>query len=424
MPSGRDILYGAGALATCPFWGWRMARTGKWRTDWPGRFGRATLPAATPGEKTILLHAVSVGEVNAVQHIAAALAARPGLRPVVSSTTDTGFQRAQALLGEKLPVVRYPLDFSFAVERFLDALAPDAVALVELETWPTFIDACAERDIPVGVVSGRLSERSFRRYRWIRPLVVPMFRRLAAVGAGDTESARRFLALGAEPGRVEVTGSTKWSAAPEPVEDGQEAAVPGALALAEALGIDRSRPLIVAGSTGPGEEALLIRTRPKGAQLLIAPRKPERFEAVAALAPGIARRSEHPDGTAAAPGRDLFLLDTLGELIAAYALADLALVGRSFLGLHGSNPLEPAALGRPVVIGPHHGDFRPMVEGLREAGALVISREPGRTAAELLADPDRRRRMGEAGRAEIARHRGATDRNLAVIERLLERDLP
>jgi 3-deoxy-D-manno-octulosonic-acid transferase len=393
-------------------------------------------PLPADGRRTVLVHGVSVGEVAAARGLVDALVeADPELRVAISATTNTGFARARALYGERHPVVRFPFDFSWMVRRFLDAARPDALVLMELEVWPNLLRACARRGIPVVVVNGRLSETSFRGYRRVGPLVRPMFRRLTAVGAQTETYAGRFVELGVPPERVSVTDNTKWDNVAARDD------VPGSDELAAALGIDRSRPLVVAGSTGPGEEQMLVSARPAGVQLLLVPRKPERFDEVARLAPGIVRRTERPDGGAPArsridgtgdsaaggndrvpdptPAADLFLLDTMGELDKAYALADVAVVGRSFAAMGGSDPIPPVALGKPTIIGPNHQNFDHVVEALADAGAVVVTDEPMRTVAELLADPERRSAMAERGRAVIRERQGASRRSAELIVRAL-----
>ncbi|MEM6856158.1 MAG: glycosyltransferase N-terminal domain-containing protein, partial [Planctomycetota bacterium] len=281
MGLGRDILYGVGAVATSPIWGVSLLRTGKWRTDWAGRFGKAACglapdsdPDPTPSRKRLLLYGVSVGEINLIRNLVAELENVPGLELVIAASTNTGFARATALYAERHAVVRFPYDFSFAVKRFLDRVQPDAVALVELEVWPNFMDVCASRGVPVAVINGRLTARSFRGYRKIRALIKPAFAKLNVAAVQTADYAERFTALGTPAERVEVFDTMKWDTAV--VGD----TVDGAEQLAAELGIDRDRPLIVAGSTAPGEHQLLIETCPQDAQLLIAPRKPEWFEDV------------------------------------------------------------------------------------------------------------------------------------------------
>ncbi|MEM7627016.1 MAG: glycosyltransferase N-terminal domain-containing protein [Planctomycetota bacterium] len=413
MGLGRDILYAGGLLITSPVWGLSLLRTGKWRTDWAGRFGRAA-QRESPDEKrkTLLIHGVSVGEVGLIRNLVAELEQAPGLDLVITTTTNTGFARATALYADRHRVVRFPLDFTAAVRRFLDAVQPDAVALVELELWPNFMDACTARGVPVAVINGRLSARSFRRYRKVKRWVGSSFAKLAAAAVQNDDYAERFADMGVPRDKVHVLDTMKWDTAI--VED----RVDGADQLAMELGIDRDRPLIVAGSTAPGEEKMLIETCPRDAQLLIAPRKPEWFDAVMKVAPDAVRRTV---GRPAADGQRVFLLDTIGELRAAYSLADVCVVGRSFTGeLYGSDMMEPIALGKPTVIGPYYADFADTMKALRDAGAIVVTEEPGDAAAELLNNPAVAGELAAAGRAVILSRQGATRRHAALLLELLD----
>lgn len=411
-----DFAYAAAALATSPYWVWRMVRTGKMRTDWPARFGRTGPLEPRSTRPRILVHAVSVGEVNAIRLLVEALAEDP-IRPeiVVAATTDTGFARAKALFGSTHAVVRYPFDASFAVGPFLDAVRPDVVALVELEVWPNFGRACTRRGIPIAVVNGRLSERSFRRYLAFRRLLRSSFARLAVVSAQNLAYAERFRAMGATD--VLIGGTMKWDTAE--IAD----RVPGADELARDLGIDRGRPLVVAGSTEPGEERLLRESVPPGAQLLVAPRKPEWFDAAAAALAPCARRSRGQGGGAGGQGEGRFLLDTIGELRKAYALADVVVIGRSFGRLHGSDMMEPVALGKATIVGPRTGDFRETVEALLAGGGIVRTEAAGLSAvlARLLASEAERAGLAARGRRVIRERQGATRRNAELLLDLLER---
>lgn len=401
-----DLAYLAFGALTAPLW------RRKARGDWPARFGRGEdLPR--PHRPRLLLHAVSVGEVSALRTLAPLLAGEADL--VISVGTDTGIARARELFADRAAVVRYPLDLSWCVRRFLDRVRPDAVGLVELELWPQFVKACERRAIPVAIVNGRLSERSFRRYRRARPLLRPTFGRVAVAAVQDDAYRERFAAMGVPEGRIEVTGTMKWDAPPLEADESLAAQI------AQEMGIDRSRPLIVAGSTAPGEEALLHEVCPRGAQLLCAPRRPERFEEAAAALRGCVRRSRPGEGE---PGEGRFLLDTIGELGAAYALADVVVMGRSFVGaLHGSDPIEPAALGRPVLVGPAFGDFELPVRTLEAAGGLLVvqARELSETLASLLSDERRRRRMGGAAQACVRQQRGASRRCAELLRDVLAR---
>ena len=404
-----NAVYLGVAGVTAPWWA-RKARGG-----WAERFGRVEPVGDGDGLPRVMLHTVSVGETNAVRALVPLLV--PEARVIVTATTDTGLARATELYGETCDVRRYPLDATFAVRRFLDAVRPDVVGLAELELWPNFVAACGDRGVPVAVINGRISERSFGGYKKLRPLLKGAFGSLAAVGAQDRAYAERFVAMGVAADRVEVTGSLKWDSAPDPHPGGVS---PKAGELADGLGIDRSRPVLVAGSTGPGEEALLHGACPAGVQLVCAPRRPERFdEAAAALSaggPGCVRRSAGVAG-----GGDRFLLDTLGELGAAYELADVVVVGRSFGPVdgpvQGSDPMEPAALGKPVVTGPAHANFATVVGVLEAAGAcrVVEAGELGGAIEDLFGDGAAREEMARAARACVAEHRGASARQAAML---------
>ena len=406
-----DLAYCLAALACAPILLVTGVRRGRHRTDWRARFGHGpTLPPAT--RPRVLLHAVSVGEVNLIRPLVQRLLDDPDpLEVVVASTTDTGHRRAVELFEDRCPVIRYPLDLSAAVERVLDRVRPDLFASVELEVWPNLTRACRRRGIPQLVVNGRLSERSHRGYRRIRPLIAPIFRRLDRVAAQDAAYADRFRDLGVASERVEVLGTMKWDAARI------ESAVPGSEAFGRQLGIDPDRMLVVAGSTAPDEHELLHRSVPDGVQLLCAPRRPEWFDDAARALPGCARRSRGDHGSAT----DRFLLDTMGELRLAYGLATVVVVGRSFGTLHGSDMMEPAALGRPVVVGPSTGDFATTVEQLLSGDGLVVS-DRSRLAgdlAHLLGDADRRRALGTHAVDVVRANQGATERTVALIREQL-----
>lgn len=411
--NGYDLAYAVGAVVLSPWWA-RKARGG-----WAERLGKAAvLPVAGAGRPRLLLHAVSVGEVNALRELVPLLSR--SVEVVVSASTDTGLKRAVELygpagtVGAQGVVVRYPLDFSRSVRRFLDAVKPDAVGLVELELWPNFVKRCAERGVPVAVINGRLSARSFGGYRKVRGVLRPTFGRLAWAAVQDEPYAERFVAMGVPPDRVKVTGSMKWDTAagvkPEEVEA-------QARRLADEMGVDLGRPVVVAGSTSAGEERLLHEACAAcgvaDVQLICGPRKPERFDEAAAAMPGCVRRSQKVRGGG---GGGRFLLDTLGELRAAYWLATVAVVGRTFglskAGRGGSDPIEPVALGRATILGEHYANFESITGVLSSAGAVRVVK-PGAVAGvlgELLSagGAGARAAMAAAGAGVIESHRGAT----------------
>lgn len=408
-----DAAYAALLGVTSPVWGLSLLRTGKWRTDWRGRRGFAP-PLASDDRPTVLLHAVSVGEVVAAEPLVRRLHAE-GVRVVISVTTNTGVARAQALLGRDHEVVRFPLDFSWMVSRFLDRVRPDAVGLLELEVWPHFTAECQRRGIPVSVVNGRLSASSFRGYRRLRTLLSPAFRRLQRVGAQTESYADRFVELGVPRDRIAVTGTMKWDVE-LPVDLDARAA-----ALRADLGIPADRPVVAAISTGPDEEEALLEASPSGATLVVVPRKPERFEQVARLTSWV-RRSEHPAGSGPRPdSAGPFLVDTMGEAEAATALADVVVIGRTFDGLGGSNPIPAAALGKPIVSGPDHHNFAEVMETLGDA---ICQLDDPEGLADLLDDSEALARMSDAGPRIVAAQRGATERNAEVVFRMLAAHTP
>ncbi len=429
-----DACYLLAAVFLSPLVAYRAITLGKYRQDWGQR--RGWLPEFGPAGRRIWIHAVSVGEINAVRGLVQAWRRRePQTEMVISCTTDTGLARARELFGE-LTVVRYPLDLSRFVDRALDRIQPTMIVLVELEIWYQFVTRAAARGIPVAVVNGRLSEQSVRRFAWVRPLAGRMFRSLAWVGAQDETYAERFRRMGVPPERVHVTSSMKWDTA-ELADH-----LPGSEALAQAMGLDPAQPTWVCGSTGPDEEAVILKARDQlvrnhpGLQVVLVPRKPERFEEVAALVRrrGLrcVRRSESPDGTRREPAvNTVFLADTMGELRKIYTLADVVFVGRTLAPMGGSDMMEVAALARPVVVGPHTENFLDTVQRLAEADAIRIvpvdvSRTEvvdalARTIGDLLKDRQAARAQGLAGRQVVQRNRGAIERTLNALVEILDR---
>jgi len=406
-----DVLYVPLAVITSPWWALKK------RSGWEERFGKIAPPhfpthvqRPAQGLGRILLHAVSVGEVSALRHLVPLLI--KDAEVVVSVSTDTGLARAKDLFGSSCAVVRYPLDFSWAVSRFLDSVKPDVVGLVELEVWPNFVGACAAREIPISIINGRLSERSFKGYSRIRGLFSPTMKKLAWAAVQDEDYAERFKALGVNPEKVLITGSMKWDAAE--IRGPRQPNNKKAEQLAAEMGIDQTKPLIVAGSTGPGEEELLHRACPPGVQLVCAPRKPQRFEEAAAALLGCTRRSRKER---AQPGQERFLLDSIGELSGMYSLADVVVVGRSFLGLYGSDPIEPVALGKATVIGECVTDFANIVKAFVEARGIVqtSAAELAGVLAGLMASDQARQELAARGLEVIANEKGASQRHRDLL---------
>lgn len=418
MPLLVDMALLIAAILTSPVWILQLWRKGKLRTDWPARLGWRTpklgLPSAS-GKGPILIHAVSVGEVNAVRLLVERLAIEcPDLSIVISSTTNTGIARAKALFEPRHTVVRFPFDLSWSMNRFLAAINPRCVLLAELELWPSFMRICGQRALPVVIVNGRFSQRSFKRCIKLKAFLSGMFRRVSHVCAQDSSYADRFAAMGVDRLRITVTGTMKWDTADVARR------VEGTDELAQSLGIDRARKLVVAGSTAPEEVGLLRSACPQGVQLLCAPRKPEWFAQAIEDLPGCAVRTRSQGGSAT--GR--FVLDTIGELRKAYSLADLVVVGRTFGQLHGSDMMEPAALGKAIVIGPRVGDFQATADALLDAKAViqVPASDLGQVITALLADAGRLEDLGSRAREVVLANQGATARTCQVVKSVLAQE--
>ena len=421
-----DIAYGFGVGVSAPVWVVRSKTRRKVLDAFKQRMGHVA--ATAPAGPSLLLHAVSVGELNAARGLIDGLRRQhPGLHVIVSTTTQTGRDRAAALYGHDAGVtlISYPLDFSAAVSRVLDTLKPAAVVLMELELWPNFLAACESRQIPVVLANGRITEHSYKQFRLGKVLTRRMFRRLAAACVQERTYADRFVELGADPAAVHVTGTMKFDTAAAPIDPAARDA------LAADLGL--THPLWVAGSTGPGEEELVLQTYHAlredfpGLRLAIVPRKPERFDEVAALIERAGhvcvRRSLRQAPVSGTQSPPVVLGDTMGELRNFYAVADVAFVGRTLVDLgekqHGSDMIEPCALGKPTVVGPFTGNFAEVMNALRAGdGIVTVAGAEGLTdaVAKLLRDPGE---VGANGRAVVERERGATARTLAVFAPVL-----
>lgn len=430
-----DLAYAGGLAISAPLWLARGAARRKVLGALRQRMGQ--VPARTDAAPAILIHAVSLGEMNATRSLVAELETqRPDLRFILTATTETGLARGLQLYGQhpRATVVRYPLDFTQAVSRVLDRLRPDVAALMELEVWPNFLRQCGRRGIPVAVLNGRLTDKSFGNYRMARPLVRGMFRRLSHICAQEETYARRFIELGAAAENVEVAGTMKFDTAPagERVEGDEQ--------LAAAVGLRPGvAPIWVCGSTGPGEEQIVLDAYAKllpqfpALRLVISPRKPERFDETANLIASrgykVLRKSQAPQPDASDTDAQAVVLgDTMGELRKFYSLADVVFVGRTLVDLgprqHGSDMIEPAALGKPVVVGPFTGNFAEPMRCFRAAGAMVEIQHPAQLAQAIgnfLAHPDHARKMGQTARQVVQSQRGATQRHVKVLLSLLER---
>lgn len=369
----------------------------------------------------IWIHAVSVGEVIAAVPLVRGLRERsPDVRIVMSTITDTGQKVARERFGESVRIVYMPFDLPGAVTRFLDAVQPKRFLIMETELWPNAIRICHKRGIPVALINGRISERSYRGYCKMRFFMKQVFNRMDALCVQNEMYAERLRRLGARSETVHAAGNIKFDLAiPEKY-----------LSWTETL----HGPTLIAGSThNPEEEMVLdawraVQTQFPTVNLIIAPRHPERFGDVEALLKksGLPykKRSQFSEVRGQNPepseGGQIILLDVIGELSAAYAAADIAVMGGSFIPHGGQNPLEPAYWGKAILCGPHMFNF-PFLDEFAEAGAIRRTTQAGLAdeISTLLADARARENMGKAAKAFLVQNAGATTRTLDIVAAML-----
>jgi len=392
------------------------------------RHGYLPISYKCDGEESICIHAVSFGEALTARALAADLKIRyPRLRLFLSTTTIAGQQVARSSLSNVDAVFYFPFDWAFIVRRTLGLVRPRLFIMMETEIWPNLLRACRRAGVRTVVINGRISSRSYPRYRFIRPF----FRRVLAdvdrFCMQSEESARRLVDLGADPSHVTVTGSLKFDSLELPTPIGHSKPRERVLRF---FRVSPQRTVIVAGSTLKGEEAAVLRAfaRMKAAMpsalAILAPRQPERFGEVERLAREAGfvtmRRTELPID--AEPRADVVVLDSIGELAQIYQLATAVFVGGSLVDHGGHNILEPAIYGKPIVFGPHMQNFREIADAFLANDAAVqvqSDRELDEALTALVVDPVRRASLGAAARALVEANRGAKTKTLAVIGELL-----
>jgi 3-deoxy-D-manno-octulosonic-acid transferase len=411
------LLYAALPWFLARLW-WRGRREPGYRERIAERFGHG---APRRREKLLWVHAVSVGEARASAPLVRALQREyPDHEMLVTCLTASGRETVTQVFGESVRVAWLPYDTPGAVRRFLERTRPRLGVLMETEIWPNLLHACRAYGVPVLLANARMSRRSARLYRRFAALSRPAFAGLAGVCAQGPSDARRLRLLGA--GGITVAGSLKFDIEPDPAkaEEGR--------AFKAALG---GRRVLLLASTREGEEEMLLaecRAGDDGTLIVLVPRHARRAEAVAASAErlgfGFTRRSR---GETPRRGERLYLGDTMGEMAFYYALADVAVIGGGFAPLGGQNLIEGLAAGVPVVAGPHMHNFADVTRlAVRARAALQVPDAAAALGAAraLLAEPERRARMGEAGRRLCARHRGAAARHLAACRRLVTAAAP
>ncbi len=382
-----------------------------------GRFGEGL-----PREPRCWIHAVSVGEAATAVPLVEAITRRwPQLGIVMTTVTPTGARIVADRLAGRAVHRYFPIDLPGPVRRALDAVNPRFFLCMETELWPNLLRALAARGVPSMIANGRISDRSFRRYRLVRFFTARMLAHVRVLAMQSEEDARRIIALGARPERVVVTGNIKSDLIPP--EGGGDAL------WQRLLGLDDGEPVWVAGSTHRGEEAIVLdvylhlRARMPTLTLVLAPRHPERVAEVERLVRERrlqpVRRSELPKSQARGA---VIIVDTVGELAQIYRVASVVFVGGSLAPTGGHNMLEPALLRKPVLFGPHTTNFRESAELLLEAEGALVARDGAELEAHmgaLLMDAERRRLMGEAAFKAVAGRRGAIKHTLELVERYL-----
>lgn len=417
-----SVALALGLLLSLPFWLFQIVRHGKYWRSFLQRMGRVppTL-ASIHGEKSIWIHAVSVGEVLAVADLVAQIHRTfPQHRVVISSTTDTGFALAQKRFGAE-NAFYFPMDFAFAIRPYLRALRPELVVIAETEFWPNFLRFAHASEARIAVVNARISDRSWPNYRRFTWALRKILRNVDLFLAQTQQDSDRLQSMGADPPRIRVTGNLKFDVSlppPPPIIE----------ALRLALASAGAGPVLVCGSTVEDEERLLLKAfenilvKHPRAVMVLAPRHPERFQTVAGIIQqmGIlfhlrSRWSREP------LAGSVFLLDTIGELAALYGLADVAFVGGSLVPRGGHNIIEPAQHGVAVVTGNHTENFRDVVWlfQTRDAVRIVGPAELPLMLMHLLENDDERAALGRRAKETTQSQMGATHRTLQALTALL-----
>jgi len=412
-----------------PYFLYQALRHNKYVGSIAQRLGYLPVSFNLDGDESIWVHAVSVGEVLSARPLISELrASYPKLRVFLSTTTLTGQQLARRSVPDVDAVFYFPFDWAITARRTLNVVRPRLFVMTETEIWPNLLRECKRRGVRTLMVNGRISYRSFPRYRLVRPFMKRVLADIDRFCVQGEETSRRLIELGADPARIIVTGSLKFDSLESSPTPGR-----GRERVLRFFRVPPGRPVIIAGSTLKGEEEPVIRAfnrvRASGvnALLVIAARHPERFDEVERLCKheglAVVRRSELPID--AEPRADAVVLDTIGELAQLYQIATVVFVGGSLVPAGGHNILEPALYGKPVVFGPHMQNFGEIADTFLTNGAAIQLRTAGEleeTMLSLIGDPVRRARVGAAARALVESNRGARDRTLAVIRALLPPD--
>lgn len=431
-----NILFTLFFVLASPYYFWRLQRRGNWFFGFQQRFGRYdnNLKLALTNRHILWLHAVSVGEVKLCTQLIQALEPRaPNLKFVVSTTTTTGMGELRRLLGSHISKIYYPIDYRGFVTRALATIHPDIIVLFEAEIWPNFIWQAKKRRIPLYLVNARLSARSFSGYKTFGFLFRRLFASFDGVGAQNEDDGRRLRAVGCRPDVVRVVGSLKYEAAIIPERHTLD--VPGML---RQLGVSPDAPILIGGSTHDGEEVLLaeiaqrLRAKLPNLFLILVPRHFERSNEIARLlrekGVKVAFRTAMAASTSHAPGEvDCLLVNTTGELRQFYEYGTVIFVGKSLTAHGGQNPVEPAALGKAIVFGPHMENFADISRKfLEKSGAVQVrnAKMLEEVLGELLEDKYQRAELGRNALHVVSENLGAMERTVEmIIERLKSQEM-
>lgn len=415
-----------------PIAAYRCLVHSRYRRGWGNRFGN--IKRLHPDKKCIWLHAVSLGEINASRTIVDYLCRNyPNYEVIISTNTDTGMARAESLFGERLCLFYFPFDFSFISKKVFKALNPSLILLVELEVWVNLVDNAYKNNIPVVVINGRLSDKSFPKYLKIRKFVKPTFEKISFAAAQTEEYAQRFIELGCDSKKTAVCGSLKYDTAE--VSDSIE----GADKISAQFGLN-DKKLITAGSTGDGEEELVLDIYKNllvdftgfGLRLAVVPRKPERFEqvekAIIEYGFNLVKFSEFKgiERAVEVDEKTIILVDTMGDLRKFYSLASINFVGRSLVPMGGSDMIESAALGKFTIFGKFIFNFRQDSQNLLERNGAVKVDNPQQlyeVIKKALRDIDYLNLIAGNGRNVILANKGATEKTSVIIKGFLEHPL-
>lgn len=424
-----NVLFAIGYVILLPKFLLRMRRRGGYRQGFQERFGSYSpdVRARLAERRRLWFHAVSVGEVLVAFRFMERLRKRdPSMAFVVTTNTSTGHRLAEERVTSADVLLYVPSDFPMFVKRALRAIRPVALVLTECELWPNLIRLTAGRGVPVMMINGRISERSYRGYRRFSAFLRPVLRTFRALMVQTQGDAERLVGLGADPTVVEVMGSAKYDVAEADPESTERAH-----RLLASLGISETTPLIVGGSTWPGEEAALLaglrelRRDVKDLRLVIVPRHAERGDQVADIIQkhgfSFVRRSTMGEaGSTPREAVDVLLVDTTGELMGFYACATVVFVGKSLTAHGGQNMIEPAVFSKPIVVGPNTENFPVVAREFLDAGGLVeVANAEALTATvgELVGNEDKRMAMGAAAHGLLMSRKGVVD---ASISRILD----